>query len=314
MAGNGVKFRRFVAIGDSQTEGVGDPTGPGGLERGWADRFAERLAARQARLPVIGEPTGEAEQPPDDRLLYANLAVRGKLIAQIDEDQIESALAMEPDLISLIGGLNDVLRPGCDVDLVLARMDTMQGRVAASEATILTVTYPDPALMMPLGRLLSETVAEFNRGLRRIAERHGSLLLDVEASARVASPANWCDDRLHLNSVGHQVLADGMFSLIEPRPEGEPRSEGEWWAREVPVAGRTGLPARVAAEVRWAGAFFAPWVYRRLTGKSSGDGRMAKRPELTPVEAGAAPHSGAARISGTGDGNPTHRPGSSTPA
>lgn len=260
VAGNGVKFRRFVAIGDSQTEGVGDPTGPGGLERGWADRFAERLATSQGEL------------------LYANLAVRGKLIAQIDEDQIAPALAKEPDLVSLIGGLNDVIRPGCDVDLVLARMDTMQERVAASGATILTITYPDPSLMMPLGRLLSDTVREFNRGLRRIAERHGSLLLDVEASAEVADPEHWCDDRLHLNPAGHQVLADGMFSLVEPLPEGAS------WFGEVPDRGRQGLPARVAAEVRWAGAFLAPWIYRRLAGKSSGDGRFAKRPELTPVE------------------------------
>ncbi len=256
------QYRRFVAIGDSQTEGVGDPTGPGGLERGWADRFAERLAARQGGL------------------LYANLAVRGKLIAQIDEDQMEPALAMEPDLISLIGGLNDVIRPGCDVDLVLARMDTMQGRLAATGATVITLTYPDPALMMPLGRLLSETVTEFNRGLRRIAERHGTLILDVEASSEVADPGHWCDDRLHLNPVGHRLLAEGMFSLIEPLPD------GRGWPGEAPPATRPRLPERVAAELRWAGAFLAPWIYRRLAGKSSGDGRIAKRPELAPVSPG----------------------------
>jgi len=261
MAEGRVRYERFVAIGDSQTEGVGDPTGPGGLERGWADRFAERLAAEQGDL------------------LYANLAVRGKLMAQIDEDQMAKAIAMEPDLISLIGGLNDVLRPGCDLDLVLARMDAMQDRLAATGATVMSITYPDPALMMPLGRLLSDTVAEFNRGLRRIAGRHGTLLLDVAESAEVADPDHWCDDRLHLNSAGHQVLADGMFSLIEPLPEGQS------WPGEVPVRAARQLPERVMAELRWAGAFLAPWIYRRLAGKSSGDGRAAKRPELTPVEA-----------------------------
>ncbi len=244
---------------------VGDPTGPGGLERGWADRFAERL-------DLTRRATGEAG------LLYANLAVRGKLLAQIDEDQIEPALAMEPDLVSLIGGLNDVIRPGCDIDLVLARMDTMQGRLAASGATVLTITYPDPALMMPLGRLLSDTMAEFNRGLRRIAGRHGALVLDVAESAEVTDPDHWCDDRLHLNSTGHQVMADGMFSLIEPLPEGQS------WLGEITPRQLHGLHERVMAEARWAGAFLAPWIYRRMVGKSSGDGRLAKRPELTPVE------------------------------
>lgn len=254
------RFDRFVAIGDSQTEGVGDPTGPGGLERGWADRFAERLAREQGGL------------------LYANLAVRGKLLAQIDEDQVEPALAMEPDLISLVGGLNDVIRPGCDVDRILARMDVMQGRLAASGATVITITYPDPALMMPVGRLLSETVREFNRGLLRIADRHGTLILDVSDSAEVTDPDHWCPDRLHLNTAGHQVLADGMYSLVEPLPEGVS------WMGEVPVRRRPTLPQRTVAEVRWAGAFLAPWIYRRIAGKSSGDGRFAKRPELAPVE------------------------------
>jgi lysophospholipase L1-like esterase len=254
-----------VAIGDSQTEGVGDPTGPGGIERGWADRFAERLAAEQVSR---GGP----------ELLYANLAVRGKLLNQIDEDQMDAALAMEPDLVSLVGGLNDVIRPGADVDLVLARMDTMQDRLAATGATVLTITYPDPALMMPLGRLLSDTMAEFNRGLRRIAERHGTLILDVAESTDVADPDHWCDDRLHLNSKGHQIMADGMFSLIEPLPEGQS------WLGEITPRQLRGLPERAMAEARWAGAFLAPWIYRRIAGKSSGDGRLPKRPELTPVE------------------------------
>ncbi|MBN8867595.1 MAG: SGNH/GDSL hydrolase family protein [Solirubrobacterales bacterium] len=261
MADGRRRYERFVAIGDSQTEGVGDPTGPDGTERGWADRFAARLSATQGGL------------------LYANLAIRGRLLAQIDEEQMEPALAMEPDLISLIGGLNDVLRPGCDLDLVLARMDVMQERLAASGATVLSITYPDPARMMPIGRLLSETVAEFNRGLRRIAERNGALLLDVAAAEDVADPDHWCPDRLHLNSAGHQVLADGMYSLVEPLPEGEA------WPGEPPPRRPRGLAERIGDEARWVGTFLTPWIYRRLTGRSSGDGRSAKRPELAPVEA-----------------------------
>ena len=265
MADSRGHYERFVAIGDSQTEGVGDPTGPDGTERGWADRFAERLALTQA-----AEGGGE--------LLYANLAVRGKLLAQIDEDQMDRAISMNPDLVSLIGGLNDVLRPGCDIDLILARMDTMQERLRRNGATVMTITYPDPALMMPLGKLLSDTMAEFNRGLRRIAERHGTLILDVAQSAEVADPDHWCDDRLHLNSAGHQVMANGMFSLVEPLPE------GQTWLGDLTPAAFRGFPERAMAEVRWAGAFLAPWIYRRLAGKSSGDGRMPKRPELSPVE------------------------------
>jgi len=253
------EFQRFVAMGDSQTEGVGDPTGPGGTERGWADRFAEEMAARQGSL------------------LYANLAVRGRRIAEIEEEQLDITLAMEPDLVSLIAGLNDVIRPGCDVDAVLARMDSMQSRLAATGTTILTITYPDPAGMSPVGRLLSEATIRFNEGLREVAARHGALLLDIDEFETSVDERLWCDDRLHLNSEGHRRLARGMASLVDPEV-----SDSEWLEDLEPIDQRP-LAHRLAGEARWAGAFLAPWIWRRLTGKSSGDGRVAKRPELSPV-------------------------------
>ena len=86
-------WSRFVAIGDSFTEGVGDPEAdsPGGL-RGWADRFAEVLAEHNSDLA------------------YANLAVRGKLIRQITDEQLEAAIDLRPDLVSVCAGGNDVIR------------------------------------------------------------------------------------------------------------------------------------------------------------------------------------------------------------
>ena len=248
-----------MAIGDSQTEGVGDPTGPGGLERGWADRFAESLAARQGGL------------------LYANLAIRGRLIAQVDEQQMEPALAMEPDLVSVVAGLNDVIRPGCDLDAVLDRMDGMQRRLAGTGATVLSITYPDPVGLMPVGRYLADRFAAFNQGLREIAARHGTRLLDVEPVAAATDDRLWCPDRLHLNPFGHERLAAGMVGLVDP--EADP----DGWLAELPPAPPPGTLRRAATELRWAGAFLAPWAWRRLRGRSSGDGRVARRPRLAPV-------------------------------
>lgn len=252
-------WQRFVALGDSQTEGVGDPTGPGGRDRGWADRFAESLAERRGGM------------------LYANLAIRGRLIAEIEDQQIEPALAMEPDLVSLLAGLNDVIRPGCELDPVLERMDRMQARLAASGATVLTITYPDPAGMMPAGKYLADRFRAFNQGLREIAARHGTLLLDVEPVAAATDDRLWCPDRLHLNPFGHERLAAGMVDLLDP--QGEPVS----WLDGLPPEPRTGPLRRTATELRWTGAFLAPWIWRRLRGRSSGDGRVAKRPLLMPV-------------------------------
>lgn len=100
-------FHRYVALGDSGTEGVGDQPHPDGSERGWADRLAEFLADANPQL------------------LYANLAVRGSLAAQVREQQVAPALALEPDLITVVAGINDVIRPRLDLDASLAHMDEM---------------------------------------------------------------------------------------------------------------------------------------------------------------------------------------------
>ena len=106
----GVKhpWTRYVALGDSFTEGIGDPDPDrSGYHRGWADRVAEELA--------LGGP----------HFAYANLAVRGKLIEQIRDDQVAPALELKPDLISVCAGGNNVIRPGGDPDQVAATLDTM---------------------------------------------------------------------------------------------------------------------------------------------------------------------------------------------
>jgi lysophospholipase L1-like esterase len=122
-------FKRFVALGDSTTEGLDDPY-PGyplGEEvfRGWADRLADRLAVDNPRLE------------------YANLAIRGRLIGQIHEQQLEPALAMEPDIASVVGGVNDVLRPKFDIDVVGGHLETIVSAFRERAATVLVMTLPD---------------------------------------------------------------------------------------------------------------------------------------------------------------------------
>lgn len=252
------RFSRFVAIGDSQTEGVGDPY-PDGSERGWADRFADSLVERTPGL------------------LYANLAVRGKQIAEIRRKQMAPALASKPDLVSLIAGLNDMIRPGFDLAETVSHMDAMQSALRRTGATVLTITYPDPQGLAPIGRLLRDKTFRFNEALREVADRNGVLLLDLEENPVTTDPRIWCEDRLHLNPEGHRRLAIGMASLI-----GE---EGDDWLTALPPMLPPGRTARMVDDLRWASTFFLPWVGRRITGKSSGDGRLPKRPELQPVRA-----------------------------
>src|SRR5262245_56912993 len=115
MHNAGMSWTRYVAIGDSFTEGLGDtdPAIPGGW-RGWADRVADALAPRTAGFA------------------YANLAIRGRLLARIVDEQLPAALALRPELVAMSGGGNDLLRPGADVDALGALMDESVGRLRAA--------------------------------------------------------------------------------------------------------------------------------------------------------------------------------------
>jgi lysophospholipase L1-like esterase len=251
-------FCRYVALGDSQTEGVGDDLHPDGVERGWADRFAELIAVANPHL------------------LYANLAVRGRRIAEVHEQQLPPALALEPDLVSVIAGINDIIRPRFDLDAALTHMDEMQRDLSAGGTTVLTSTFPDLSSFMPAARLLRMRLARFNAGLRAIAASRGSLLLDFEQLPLAADPRLWCDDRLHLNPAGHRQVALAMAGALELT------DSDHTWTGTLPQAPPDPLRG-LQDELLWVRAFLLPWIGRRLTGRSSGDGRLPKRPQLRPL-------------------------------
>ncbi len=254
-----VPFRRYVALGDSTTEGLEDPHPDGGF-RGFADRLAEQIDALAPGL------------------LYANLAIRGRKVAQIQAEQLEPALAMAPDLASVVGGINDILRPSVALEDVAAHMEAMVSRLRAGGATVLMLTYPDPARLMPLARRASPRVLAYNDALRAIAERHGARLMDLGRHG-VVDPRLWHPDRLHANAEGHRRIALAAADAL-----GLPDADGAW-RHALPPLARPPLPARVAAETRWAAHHLVPWIGRRLTGRSSGDGVVPKRPTLAPVRA-----------------------------
>jgi lysophospholipase L1-like esterase/uncharacterized protein (DUF952 family) len=248
-------FRRYVAIGDSQSEGLLDPDGRGGY-RGWADRFAEHVAAANPQL------------------LYANLAVRGKLLGEMRREQLAPAQAMAPDLVSVMGGLNDLLRPRADVGRMLGDLDVLLG--GFGDATVLTNTFPDVAAVSPMLRRAAPKVAAYNAGIRAAAARHGALVVDFAAHRTGTDPRIWSPDRIHANPVGHALIAAAFADTL-----GLPGFAG--WSEPLPDPLVGGRLVRVAGELRWVGVTIVPWAIRRLRGRSSGDGLTAKRPRLVPV-------------------------------
>jgi len=253
-----MSHRRFVALGDSTTEGLMDLYPDGSGYRGWADRLAEHIDAA------------------DPGLLYANLGIRGRKVDQIRAEQLGPALAMEPDLASVVGGINDMLRPRVDLDDVVEHMRAMVAALSASGATVLMFTYIDPANIMPVARSASPRTLAYNEKLRAVAAAHGARLIEFERDG-VVDPRLWARDRLHANAEGHRRIAAAAAEVLEISGV-EPS-----WREPLPPAPRLSRRAAAGREVRWAGAHFAPWVGRRLRGRSSGDGITAKRPTLAPV-------------------------------
>ncbi|MGY1434108.1 SGNH/GDSL hydrolase family protein [Streptomyces reniochalinae] len=248
-------IRSFVALGDSFTEGMSDVL-PGGAYRGWADLLAARLAALE----------------PGFR--YANLAVRGKLIGQITEDQVNPAVAMGADLVTLVGGLNDVLRPRCDTARVCALLEEAVGKLAPSCGTL--VLMRSPGRSGPVLERYRARMEELFAFIDELAERHGAVVVDLFGSRTLSDPRLWADDRLHLSAEGHRRVAEAVWQRLGLPAEAD-------WDAPLPPSRPPSWPTRRLADLRFARVHLLPWIGRRLTGRSSGDGRAPKRPELTPL-------------------------------
>ncbi|MBC7977729.1 MAG: SGNH/GDSL hydrolase family protein [Myxococcales bacterium] len=252
------RYQRYVAIGDSSTEGLEDPDGRGGF-RGWADRLAEHL---DAAYPGVA---------------YANLAVRGLSAAEIAASQLGPALAMRPDLASVVAGMNDLLRRSFDARVVAGQVAAMITALRALGATVVTFTIPDVSGRMRIGRRLSTRTAELNTELRRISSATGARLLDLASYELAYDPRMWARDRIHGNAAGHERIGAALAHLLDL--PGAPAD-----ALTSPLPPRIRRPGEeLAADLSWTLRYVVPWAVRRLRNRTTGHGRVAKRPTLAPV-------------------------------
>ncbi|AHH93833.1 SGNH/GDSL hydrolase family protein [Kutzneria viridogrisea] len=249
-------WQSYVAIGDSFTEGLEDP-GPDGAYRGWADRLAEIMAA--------GNPD----------LRYANLAVRSKKMRHILAEQVPAAVALRPELVSLCGGTNDILRPGADPDAVAALFEQCVRQLTEAGSKVVIFTGIDTKGVPVLQRLRGR-IATYNVQLRAIADRYGCLVVDLWPLTALQDRRAWAEDRLHPSPEGHRRIALLVAQTIGVRTE-------QAWDEPWPPAQELVGLARHRADLRWAQQFLVPWISRRLRGVTSGDGLSAKRPELGPL-------------------------------
>ena len=253
-------FRRYVAIGDSSTEGLEDPDGQGGY-RGWADRLAQHIADSQ-----------------DEPLEYANLAIRGYRMQEIRTRQLDDALAMNPDLLTVFGGMNDAISARCDFDSIRADYVIIFGEARRQGATVLTFTMPDPAGLNPLGAHMRERVSRLNGIIRSEAARRDVLVMDFETYPMAKDPRLWFEDRLHGNELGHQTVAAALAWRLGIA------GFDESWAD--PLEGDMPKPRpreHISGDIDWAVHYLAPWLGKGIRRVPRGWGIERKRPLPTLV-------------------------------
>ncbi|MGX2993534.1 SGNH/GDSL hydrolase family protein [Streptomyces sp. JNUCC 64] len=251
-------IRSYTAVGDSFTEGVGDP-GPDGAFVGWADRLAVLLGDRL----------------PEHAFRYANLAVRGRLLDQIVEEQLPRVRELAPDLVSFCAGGNDILRPGADPDDVAERFERAVADLTDHVGTVMVTTGFDTR-GVPVLRHLRGRIATYNGHVRAVADRYGCPVLDLWSLKTVQDRRAWDTDRLHLSAEGHTRVALRAAQLLGL---GVPADPDQPWP---PLPPRGTLEGR-RDDIQWAREYLVPWIGRRLRGESSGDHVEAKRPDLLPL-------------------------------
>jgi lysophospholipase L1-like esterase len=250
-------WRRYVALGDSLTEGLEDPY-PDGRLRGWADRLAQHLADRG----------GESIQ-------YANLAVRGRLLGQILAEQVELALALQPDLVSIWGGGNDMLRLSADPDAMAIKLeeavarlrgrgiDVLVGLGVDSRESILKVTRPRNAL--------------YNTNIWSLARRQDAFVMDIWGMRSLRDWRMWHDDRMHLNSECHERVSQCALVALGLAPDRED------WDEPLPPLPPMSRRERYEWNRDWAAHHLRPWISRRMHRTSSGAGRLPKQPTWVTI-------------------------------
>lgn len=255
-------WQRYVALGDSITEGLGDTSRmPEGEFLGWAARLAILLSARNQ----------------ESGLQFANLAVRSRRVEHLTE-QVDRALNMQPDLVSVLMGANDLVLARVDIASAAARLDEQVHRLRSAGIDVLLGTPFLPRRRA--ARVVAGRFAEFNAEIRKIALRHDCLLLDIDTIPEIGDLDMWAEDRVHLMSSGHRILAYRAATVLGV-PDAAELSRLEHSFHDE----TTQLP--VIGEAAWFRTYALPWMWRRVRGRTAGDGLTSKHDDYVALSPAA---------------------------
>ncbi|MSO27582.1 MAG: SGNH/GDSL hydrolase family protein [Candidatus Nanopelagicales bacterium] len=250
-------WRSFVALGDSFTEGLVDDIGPDDRYVGWADRVAVVLAQR---VPDFS---------------YANLAIRGRLTQQVIDEQVPLALTMRPDLVSFAAGVNDALRRNYNLHRTATAVENGVRALRFGGSDVLLYAFGDPGRRSMLVGRIRGRLRDYNSAMRAIAQQYDCYLVNFWGVAAFDQDEFWDADRLHLSPAGHQLATQCALQALGVGDAS--------WRTPAPISPPPPFK-RATGHAQWFQGHLTPWVARRLRGESSGDGIVAKRPNLVRLD------------------------------
>jgi lysophospholipase L1-like esterase len=250
-------YERLIICGDSFSEGMSDQV-INGKYRGWADRVADVMAQANPNFT------------------YVNLAVRGKLVAQVIADQVPQAekfITGKNTLVTFHAGANDALRPNYNPELVLPLYTDAVRKLAATGVTLMLFTVLErTGNAGKAADLWAVRFHAFNENVRAVAQEVGAIVADANEESFFNDRRFLAFDRLHLNPMGHDRVAQAVLEKLE-------LPSNPNWRKPLPPTRKTPWVRSKVNNVAWFLTFALPWLWRRARGKSSGDGRIAKYPE-----------------------------------
>lgn len=255
-------YLRFAALGDSTTYGIGDPV-PNGW-RGWARLLSDALGT--------GHPVS-----------FCNLAVSGATTLSVRYGQLDEAVRHQPDIASLIVGVNDTMRSNWDVARIRDDLHTCAETLHAQGAMLLTARFHDHGevfgLPGVLRRPLFKRIEAVNEVYDEIHERFDTLRIDLALRPEVRTREFWSIDRLHPSELGHRALARGYGELLHARGLD---------FELTPIVRDGGYEPNWRTDVAWMVTEGAPWVGRRAKDLGPWAMRMALTEARPLVRAVAA--------------------------
>ncbi|MCX4098278.1 SGNH/GDSL hydrolase family protein [Nocardia sp. alder85J] len=189
-------WRRIALVGDSTAHGVGDAS-PGYRELFWAARV----------VSVLRTAVGEVE--------FLNLGRINATTRQVADEQLDAALRFEPDLLYVACGGNDLWTDQPDYEAAERNLDRIFGAGRKIGARLATMTIADAVPEdQPQLAPFRDRLDRINKVIRRVADRHDAILVDLWWHPVGRRPDILSADNIHFNISGHAVVAAEVVKAL----------------------------------------------------------------------------------------------------